>query len=66
LKAAALANTIPGFSDVSAAALVAEVWPNTDQFGDAGHSEVGPGCAQAITKMRANNIRAKLARATCG
>lgn len=35
--AAALVKTIPGFSDVSAAALIAEVGPNMQPFADAGH-----------------------------
>jgi transposase len=37
LAAVALVKTIPGFSDVSAAAVIAEIGPNMGQFADAGH-----------------------------
>ncbi len=36
LKAVELVKTIPGFSDISAAAVIAEVGPEMEQFGDAG------------------------------
>lgn len=61
LTAVALIKTIPGFSEVSAAAVMAEVGPNMGQFADAGHlaswSGLCPGNNESAGKQYTGRTR---------
>lgn len=65
-EAANLVKTIPGFSDVSAAATVAEIGAGMDQFADAGHLASWAGLCPGHNESEANTTRARAVGVTFG